>query len=443
MPHDLDTPRQDELASRATPPVVSRDVAAIPVAAKPKHRWRRRALLALGVLAIGVLADHEVPAFHTWLAAKLPFAASPTAGKAGGKLAGPAAPVSVTVAERRDFPVYLNSLGTAQPTNSVTVRARVDGQIEKILFEEGQLIREGELLVKLDAAPFRAALAQAVAKLAQDEASLKNAKQDLTRTEALSRNGNATLQLFDQRTAQVAQMSAQLLADNAAIQAAKVQLAYTEIAAPISGRVGFRLVDKGNIVRATDANGILTINQLQPISVVFTAPEQHLPEISSAAKLSALETLASSSDGRKQLGAGLLKFIDNQVDQATGSVKLKSEFPNTDSAFWPGLSVATKLRVGTLANVVVVPDSAVQRGPNGLFAYVVGPDNRALLRPLNVGRIADDLAVIEGGITAGERVVTSGHYRVQPGGLLQVQQATADKMSSAPSSTPATSAQVD
>lgn len=194
------------------------------------------------------------------------------------------APVHVAVVERKPFPVILGGLGTVQATNTVTVRSRVDGQIEKAAFEEGQMIKEGDLLVQIDPAPFQATLNQAIAKLAQDQASLTNAKQDLERTTVLSKQGNATQQLFDQRTANVASLAAQIQADQAAIDSAKVQLAYTTITSPLTGRAGFRLVDRGNIVHASDQTGILTITQVQPISVVFTAPEQQLPTISGALK---------------------------------------------------------------------------------------------------------------------------------------------------------------
>jgi membrane fusion protein, multidrug efflux system len=330
------------------------------------------------------------------------------------------APVHVVTVERRDFPIFLNGLGAVQPTNTVTVRSRVDGQIEKVGFEEGQMLKEGDLLVQIDPAPYQAALDQAVAKLAQDQASLNNAKQDLDRTTILAKQGNATQQLLDQRVATVGSQSALVQADQAAIESAKVQLAYTTIRSPLTGRAGFRLVDPGNIVHANDQTGVLTVTQLQPISVVFTAPEQQLPAISDALKQGPLATTAFSSDGQKRLADGTLKLIDNQVDTASGTIKLKATFDNADNALWPGLSVSTRLLVKTLDNVVVLPDTAVQRGPNGLYAYVVTRDNKAEMRDLKVGPIADGLALIEAGIEPGERVITSGHYRVQPGGPVEV-----------------------
>jgi multidrug efflux system membrane fusion protein len=330
------------------------------------------------------------------------------------------APVHVAVVERNDFPIVLTGLGTVQPANTVTVRSRVDGQIEKVAFEEGQIVKQGDLLAQIDPAPFKATLDQAKAKLAQDQATLNNNKEDLQRTATLAKQGDATQQLLDQRTAAVAGMTAQVQADEAAIESANVQLAYTTIKSPLTGRAGFRLVDPGNIVHANDQTGVLTITQLQPISVVFTAPEQRLPEISEAMKEGPLKTSALSSDGNKVLADGTLRLIDNQVDVASGSIKLKADFENEDNALWPGQSVTTRLLIKSVKDVVVVPDAAVQRGPNGLFAYVVTAGNTAELRNLKVGPIADGQALIEAGLQPGERIITSGHYRVQPGGPVEV-----------------------
>jgi membrane fusion protein, multidrug efflux system len=348
-----------------------------------------------------------------------PTGAAPS-GTAGTRAANQAAPVHVAVVEKRAFPIALTGLGTVQATNTVTVRSRVDGQIEKVAFEEGQMVKQGDLLVQIDPAPFRATLDQATAKLAQDQASLTNAKQDLDRTTVLSKQGDATLQLLDQRRANVASLSAQVQADQAAIESAKVQLAYTTITSPLTGRAGFRLIDPGNIVHASDQTGILTITQLQPISVVFTAPEQQLPAIEDALKSGPLAVTAYTSDGTNTLGDGRLKLVDNQVDAASGTIKLKASFDNPDNALWPGLSVITRLSLKTLNDVVAVPDTAVQRGPNGLFAFVVTPNQHAELRNLKVGRIEGGLALIEEGLSPGERIVTSGHYRVQPGGAVAV-----------------------
>jgi len=378
--------------------------------AEAPRRFRMRwAWLALLLLGVGVAAA----TWSWWRIA--PPGGTPTQGRARPM----APPVHTAIVETKSFPVVLNGLGTVQATNTVTVRSRVDGQIERVGFEEGQMVSEGQLLVQIDPAPFQAALDQAVGKLGQDQASLINAKQDLQRTSILSKQGNATQQLLDQRTAQVASLTAQVEADQAAIASAKVQLAYTSIKSPLGGRAGFRLVDPGNIVHANDQNGILTITQLQPISVIFTAPEQDLPAIAEALKLAPLQVTAFSSDGHKQLGVGTLKLIDNQVDVASGTIRLKATFDNNDGALWPGLSVSTRLLVKTIKDVVVVPDSAVQRGPVGLFAYVVSADGKAELRDLRVGRIEDGQALVEKGLSAGDRIITSGHYRVQAGGPVE------------------------
>jgi multidrug efflux system membrane fusion protein len=379
--------------------------------AEASQRFRTRwAALGLVLLALGLAAA----SWGWWQAA--PLSGTPPQGR--GRVTPP--PVQVAIVETKAFPVVLNGLGTVQATNTVTVRSRVDGQIERVGFEEGQMVTEGQLLVQIDPAPFQAALDQATAKLGQDQASLTNAKQDLQRTSILSKQGNATQQLLDQRTAQVASLTAQVEADQAAIASAKVQLAYTSIKSPLNGRAGFRLVDPGNIVHANDQNGILTITQLQPISVIFTAPEQDLPAISEALKLGPLQVTAFSSDGHKPLGVGTLKLIDNQVDAASGTIRLKATFANNDGALWPGLSVSTRLLVKTIKDVVVVPDSAVQRGPDGLFAYVVTAEGKAELRNLKVGPIDDGQALVEEGLAAGERIITSGHYRVQAGGPVEV-----------------------
>jgi multidrug efflux system membrane fusion protein len=342
---------------------------------------------------------------------------------AGRQQAGQSpAPVHVASVEKKEFRIFLTGLGTVQPTNMVTVRSRVDGQIEKVAFEEGEMVRAGDLLVQIDAAPFQATINQAIAKQAQDEAGLRNAQQDLQRTSILVKQGNATQQLLDQRTALVAQQAAQVQADQANVESARVQLAYTTIQAPLSGRIGFRLVDRGNIVHANDQTGMLTITQLQPISVIFTAPEQQLPAVSEALKTGPLTVVAFSSDARHQLGEGTLSLIDNQVDAASGTIRLKASFPNVDNALWPGLSVATRLLVRTLRDVVVVPETAIQIGPNGPYAYVVTKEDTAELRDLKIGRIEDGNALVDQGLSPGEQIVISGHYRVQPHGPVQILQ---------------------
>ena len=347
------------------------------------------------------------------------------ADRTGARTDQVAVPVQVALAEKKDFPIYIYGLGTVQAFNSVTVRARVDGQIESIAIDEGQTVASGQPIARLDPAPFQAVLDQAIAKLAQDEANLKNAKQDLLRTQTLGKNGYATQQLLDQRVAAEAQLTAQVQADNAAIEAARVQLAYATIVAPISGVAGIRLIDVGNIVHAADQSGIITINQVQPISAVFTAPESVLPQIRAALSAGPIEVTAFASDGKTQLAVGELKLIDNQIDVASGTIRLKATFANAERKLWPGQSISTRVKTGTLKEVVVVPDAAVQRGPSGMYAYVAGPDDKAVLRTVRIGQISEGAAVVEEGLSPGERVVTAGQYRLQPGAPLAVRRALA------------------
>ena len=294
--------------------------------------------------------------------------ASQNAARAG---AAPPPPVPVTLAtvEKAAFPVYQNGLGTVQAFNTVLVRTRVDGQIEKIAFKEGQMVQAGDLLVQIDARPFQAALDQANAKKAQDEATLANTKADLQRFISLGKF--ATRQQIDTQQTTVNQNTAQLALDQAAIDNATTQLSYTIIRAPITGLTGFRQVDIGNIVNAAAQTGIVTITQIEPISVIFTAPEEQLQDINRALAAGPLPVIALSTDGRRKLSEGTLTVVNNQVDAATGTVRLKATFANQDHALWPGLSVATRMLVRTLSDAVVIPDDAVQHGPDGLYVYVV------------------------------------------------------------------------
>jgi membrane fusion protein, multidrug efflux system len=346
------------------------------------------------------------------------YAASSTKKDAAAKSATPV-PVDVALVEREDFPVYLNGLGVAQAWNTVTIRARVDGQIDKIAFEEGQMVKQGDLLLQIDPRPFQANLDQAAAKKALDEALLANSKHDLER---YSKVGTLAVsqQQIDTQAALVKQQEAQVKADQGAIDNAQVQLGYTTITAPIGGRVGFRLVDRGNIVHANDQTGVAVITQIQPIAVVFTAPEEELPRINTALKGGPLPVTALTSDGKTELDKGTLALVDNQVDMATGSIRLKGKFDNRDLKLWPGLTVATRLQVETLKNAVVVPDVAVGRGPDGLFVYVVGDDSKVEMHKVDASMIQDGKAVIASGVTEGQRVVTSGSYRLQPGTLVEI-----------------------
>ena len=332
-------------------------------------------------------------------------------------------PVKIAAAEKADFPVYLTGLGTVQGFNTVLVRTRVDGQINKIAFKEGQFVKEGDTLVEIDPRPFQAALDQAKAKKQQDEANLANAQLDLQRFTRLGEF--ATKQQTDTQRAMVAQLTAQIAADQAAIENAQTQLDYATVKAPISGIVGIRQVDVGNIVNSATQTGIVSIAQIEPITVIFTAPEDQLPEIQAALAVSPPKVIALSTDGKKELSTGTLALINNQVDTTSGTVRLKAVFDNKDHALWPGQSVSTRLLIKTLKDATVVPDDAVQHGPSGLYAYAVNTENKAELRKIKVTNSIDGRSVVDEGLSPGQQVITAGQYRVQPGTLVSTNVADA------------------
>jgi len=326
--------------------------------------------------------------------------------------------VNVATVEKADFPVYLTSLGTVQAFNTVLVRSRVDGQIDKIAFTEGQLVKQGSLLAEIDPRPYQAVLDQAKAKKDQDEANLANINLDLQRFIKLGEF--ATRQQLDTQRSSVSQLTAQIAADVAAISNAQTQLDYTQISAPISGVVGLRLVDIGNIVNASQQTGIVTITQVEPIAVIFTAPEDQLPDIKGAQGATPLKTIAITTDGKRPLAEGTLAVVNNQVDSTSGTIRLKAVFENKDHALWPGQSVSTRLLIRTLKEATVVPDEAVQHGTEGLYAYVIDQNNKAELRKVKVSQSIDGRSVIEQGLSPGERVVTTGQFKVQPGTTVSI-----------------------
>ncbi len=338
-------------------------------------------------------------------------------GAAVASRPAPGVPVEAAQAEMQDLPLYLFGLGTVQPFNSVTVRSRVDGEIIRIAFQEGQMVKESDVLAEIDPRPYRAALEQAIARKAQDEATVANTKRDLERLSGLGEF--ASRQQVDTQRAQVGSQTAQIAADQAAIDAARTQLDYATIRAPISGRLGLRLVDQGNIVRATDQTGIVQIAQLQPISVILTAPQAQLPELQAAMAQGPVEVTASAPAGSTVLDTGKLALINNEVDIASGTVRLKAVFDNRQNRLWPGQSVNTRLRVATLKGVTAVSDDAIQRGQNELFVFVV-KDGKAEKRRVEVGPFTEGRAVIEKGLAPGETVVTAGQSRLQDGTRLEV-----------------------
>jgi multidrug efflux system membrane fusion protein len=348
-----------------------------------------------------------------------------TAANSAQKAAARAS-VRVTIApvEKADFPVYLTGLGTVQAFNTVVVRSRVDGQIDKIAFKEGQLVNQGDLLAEIDPRPYQAALDQAKAKKEQDEANIANANLDLQRYTKLGEF--ATRQQLDTQRSTVQQLTAQIAADAAAIANAATQLDYTAIKAPISGVVGLRQVDVGNIVNAATLSGIVTIAQIEPIAVIFTAPEEQLPYINEAQRTAPLKTIAITTDGKKPLAEGTLAVVNNQVDSTSGTIRLKAVFDNKDHALWPGQSVSTRLLVTTIKGATVVPDEAIQHGTEGLYAFIVNQDNKAELRKVKVSQSIDGRSVVEQGLSPGQQVITAGQYKVQPGTLVSTAVASSD-----------------
>jgi multidrug efflux system membrane fusion protein len=317
--------------------------------------------------------------------------------------------------KRADVPVYLEGLGTIQAFNTVTVTARVDGELQKIAFEEGKTVNKGDLLAQIDPRPYQAALAQALAAKAKDEAQLQSAKADLERYLTLAPENLASKQTLDAQRATVAGLEAQIKGDQASIDNAQTQLQYTSITSPIQGRTGIRRVDVGNNVHATDTSGIVVVTQLQPISLIFTLPEDALGSIGSALSAGPVTVAAMSRDGSTELDRGTVTLVDNQIDQTTGTIRIKAVFPNPQNKLWPGQYVDARVLVRTDRSALTIPAAAVQRGPNGMFAYVVKPDATVEARPLKVGEESGSVYVIQDGIRDGERVVTSNQYRLQPG----------------------------
>lgn len=367
------------------------------------------------ILWILVIAAVAGSGYYGWQRYSASQAAKAQAAQKGAPRVA-AVPVSIAPVQKADFPVYLTGLGTVQGFNTVQVRTRVDGQIDKIAFTEGQMVKQGDLLVEIDPRPFQAVLDQAKAKKAQDEANLANANLDLQRYTKLGEF--ATRQQTDTQRSTVAQLTAQIAADEAAISNAQTQLDYTQVKSPITGVAGLRQVDIGNIVNASTQTGVVTIAQVEPITVIFTAPEDQLPYISEGQKSGELKVIAFTTDGKKTLAEGKLAVINNQVDTTSGTIRLKAVFDNKEHTLWPGQSVSTRLLVRTLKDATVVPDDAVLHSTNGLYAYTVGQDNKAEVRKLKVSYSIDGRSVVDEGLSAGQQVITGGQYKVQPGSLV-------------------------
>jgi multidrug efflux system membrane fusion protein len=322
-----------------------------------------------------------------------------------------------------DVPLILQGIGSVQAFNTVTVHAQVDGVLQQLRFTEGQAVKAGDVLAQIDPRPYQAALDQTMAKKAQDEAQLRNAQTDLQRYTELARSDFASRQQLATQQATVAGLQAQIQGDQAAIENARTQLGYTTLTSPIDGITGIRLVDQGNLVRASDATGIVVITQIRPISVLFTLPAEDLAEIRQAKAAGPLQVTVLDRQGGKPLGQGTLLLVNNRIDPATGQLQLKATLPNADGALWPGQFVTVQLRLRVDQGVPAVPSSAIQRGPDGYWVYVVKPDQTVAVQPVQVRRFGGGTAVLEGGPAPGTKVVSAGQYRLTPGAHITVAQA--------------------
>jgi multidrug efflux system membrane fusion protein len=329
-------------------------------------------------------------------------------------------PVLAATPRIEDVPVYLDGVGTVRALNTVTVRAQVDGKLLKVNFTEGQDVRKDDVLAEIDPAIYQAQYDQAAAKKAQDEAQLANARTDLLRYQQLAASNAGSKQQADTQKATVAQLEALVRSDQAAIDNAQATLSYTKIIAPLSGRAGLRQIDQGNIIHASDATGLVVITQLQPIAVQFSLPQQQIVRVNAALAKAPLAVDVFGNDGRTVVDSGILKGVDNQVDPTTGTVKLKAEFPNATYQLWPGQFVSVRLKVETLSQALVVPTSAVQRGPAGTFSYVIGEGDIVSARPITVTQQNEKDAVIAKGLTASDRVVTTGFANLSDGAKVSI-----------------------
>jgi membrane fusion protein, multidrug efflux system len=358
-------------------------------------RW---GALALAALILGRYLFHH---YHTPVAAKGTHT--------------PSVPVVVETSTTRDVPITLNGIGTVQPLSVVEVKVRVDGQLDKVAFTEGQEVRAGDLLAQIDPRPFQAQLAQAEAARAKDQAQLVNARTDVERYADLIDTGGVSGQTLEAAKAQVQSLEATVRADQAAVDTAKLQLEFTRLVSPIDGRVGLRLVNAGSVVHVTDATGIVTVTQMHPISVIFSLPQDELPDILAGASQGKLPVIAYTRDGSRSLAEGELSVVDSQVDSTTGQVRLRAIFSNINRTLWPGSLVSARLLVRTEHAVTVIPTRAVMRGQSGEYAYVVKSDKSVEMRPVTTGESVDGFTAVRSGLGPVETVVVDGQARIAPG----------------------------
>ena len=366
-------------------------------------RWR---IILLGGSAAAALIAGVVAAYATRGPGPVP---------AGDQTPTPAVPVVAETVKQGAVPIYLRGIGTVQAYNTVTVRSQITGQLTQIAFTEGQTVHAGDLLAQIDPRPYQAQLDQATANRARDQAQLANAQQLLQRDTPLLAQGYATPQTVETEKDQVAQYAAMVQSDTAQIENAAAQLSYTRLTSPIDGVTGIRQIDIGNIIHPTDANGLVVVTQLQPISAVFTLPETDLPQIQQAMANGTLTVLAYSQNDKTELDRGTLAVLDNQIVQSSGSVRLKATFPNPAHKLWPGELIDLRLLVRTLPDALTVSAPAVQQGPQGAYVYVVNPASTVRQQAVTVAQTAAKQAVIASGLKPGDEVVTSGQSRLQPG----------------------------
>ena len=380
--------------------------------APTKSRWWLWVLI-ISVIAIGIWYFRSSRSASQAVDAAAPGTAGK--GKGGAGAGGPVVPVVVATAQRGDLPVYFNGLGTVTAFNTVTVRSRVDGQLINVAFKEGQFVHQGDLLAQIDPRPFQVQLEQAMGQLAKDQAARKDAEVNLERFKLLFKEGVIPQQQLDTQASLVGQSDGAIASDQSQIDNAKLQLTYSRITAPISGRIGLRLVDAGNIVHATDPGGLLVITQLQPISVIFSLPQDQLPQVNAKLRSGVqLVVDAFDRDDTAKIASGKLQTIDNQIDITTGTYKLKSVFTNEDNALFPNQFVNVHLLVDTKHNLTIVPAAAIQRGPQGTYVYAAA-DNTAKIRTVTIAQTTGDNVGLSAGLNSGDVVVIDGSDKLQDG----------------------------